>query len=175
MFKASRGIEDIYARSRCGIKTSWPWLRSDWPNRDWRHGRYVTTTPSILGRVRSPAHVLIVDDERSNRQLLKVMLAPEGFSLLLAASGEEALALVATQPPDLILLDIMMPGMDGYEVLARLKASRGSSSIPVIMISALDDRPARMVGLQAGTYEGSVDSNVPHRAPAPDSRHGRIV
>jgi CheY-like chemotaxis protein len=62
------------------------------------------------------ARVLIVDDERHNRQLLTVMLAPEGFHLLTAASGEEALAMVALHPPDLILLDIMMPGMDGYQV-----------------------------------------------------------
>jgi len=66
------------------------------------------------GPLDHPARVLIVDDERPNRQLLEVMLAPEGFELLSAASGEEALALVRRQPPDLILLDVMMPGMDGY-------------------------------------------------------------
>jgi CheY-like chemotaxis protein len=65
-----------------------------------------------------PARVLIVDDERHNRDLLEVMLAPEGLLLQAAASGEEALAKVAQEPPDLILLDIMMPGMDGYIVTA---------------------------------------------------------
>ena len=66
-----------------------------------------------------PARILIVDDEPHNRQLLEVMLTPEGFCLLTAASGEEALAMVAQQPPDLILLDVMMPGMDGYQVAAQ--------------------------------------------------------
>ncbi len=68
-----------------------------------------------------PARVLIVDDERHNRQVLEVMLAPEGWLLQTAASGEETLAMVAQQPPDLILLDIMMPGMDGYQVAASIK------------------------------------------------------
>ena len=62
------------------------------------------------------ARVLIVDDELRNRQLLEVMLTPEGVTLQTASSGEEALAIVAEQPPDLILLDIMMPGIDGYQV-----------------------------------------------------------
>ena len=69
-----------------------------------------------------PACVLIVDDERHNRELLEVMLKPEGFLLLSAANGEEALAIMSRQPPDLILLDVMMPGMDGYEVARRIKS-----------------------------------------------------
>ena len=60
--------------------------------------------------------VLIVDDERHNCRLLEVMLGPEGFDLLTAMSGEDALAMVAQQAPDLVLLDVMMPGVDGYEV-----------------------------------------------------------
>ena len=87
-----------------------------------------------------PARILIVDDERHNRQLLEVMLAPEGFLLQTAASGEEALAIVAQQPPDLILLDIMMPGMDGYQVAASIKGNLATRNIPVIMVTALDDR-----------------------------------
>ena len=99
------------------------------------------------------ARILIVDDERYNRQLLEVMLAPEGFHLLTAASGEEALAMVAQQPPDLILLDIMMPGMDGYQVAAKIKGDRATKNIPVIMVTALDDRSARMLGLSAGAED----------------------
>jgi CheY-like chemotaxis protein len=76
-----------------------------------------------------PARILIVDDERHNRQLLEVMLKPEGHCLLTAASGEEALALVAQHPPDVILLDIMMPGMDGYEVTSKLKGNRATKNI----------------------------------------------
>src|SRR6185295_11209216 len=100
-----------------------------------------------------PAHVLIVDDERHNRQLLEVMLAAEGYILLTAASGEEALAMVALEPPDLILLDIMMPGMDGYEVTARIKGNPAAKNVPIILVSGLDDRDARMLGLSAGAED----------------------
>ncbi len=97
--------------------------------------------------------ILIVDDERHNRQLLEVMLAPEGFLLDTACSGEEALGLVAKQPPDLILLDIMMPGMDGYEVARRVKANPLTRSIPVVMVTAIDDRKAMLLGLSAGAED----------------------
>jgi signal transduction histidine kinase/DNA-binding response OmpR family regulator len=106
-----------------------------------------------LDRSDAPACILIVDDERHNRELLEIMLKPEGFLLLSAASGEEALALVARQPPDLILLDVMMPGMSGYEVVAKLKADPASKHIPVIMLTALDDRNAKMLGLNAGAED----------------------
>ena len=101
----------------------------------------------------TPACILIVDDEPHNRQLLEVMLKPEGFLLLSAANGEEALALVARQPPDLILLDVMLPGMDGYQVAARIKSDPATSNIPVIMLTALDDRNARILALSAGADE----------------------
>jgi signal transduction histidine kinase len=100
-----------------------------------------------------PASVLIVDDERHNRALLEVMLAPEGFHLLTAASGEQALAMVAEQPPDLILLDVMMPGMDGYQIAAVIKDNPASKHIPIIMITALDDHDARLSGLNAGAED----------------------
>ena len=100
-----------------------------------------------------PARILIVDDKSTNRQLLEVMLRPEGFVLLSAASGEEALAIVAQQPPDLILLDIMMPGMDGYQVAGTIKGNRATRNIPIIIITALDDRRARMIGLGAGAED----------------------
>ena len=99
------------------------------------------------------ARILVVDDERYNRDLLEVMLRPEGFELLGAAGGAEALALVAEQPPDLILLDIMMPQMDGYEVVASLKGNTATENIPVIMITDLDDRASRMRGLTAGAED----------------------
>src|ERR1700692_1201961 len=100
-----------------------------------------------------PARILIVDDERHNRQLLEVMLAPDGFHLVTAASGEEALAIVAQAPPDLILLDVMMPGMDGYQVAEKIKSDPATKSIAVIMLTALDDRNARMLGLNAGAED----------------------
>jgi two-component system cell cycle sensor histidine kinase/response regulator CckA len=97
--------------------------------------------------------VLIVDDERHNRQLLEAMLAPEGYLLLTATSGEDALAVIAHQPPDLILLDIMMPGMDGHQVVATIKGDSATKNIPVIIVTALDDRQSRMRGLQAGAED----------------------
>lgn len=100
-----------------------------------------------------PARILIVDDEPHNRRLLEVMLKPEGFVLLTAASGEEALAIVAQETPDLVLLDVMMPGMDGFEVTRRIKGDFATKSIPVIVVTALDDREARMRGLTAGAED----------------------
>jgi two-component system sensor histidine kinase/response regulator len=110
----------------------------------------VKTAPGISDR---QARVLIVDDEPHNRQLLQVMLGPEGMILLTADSGRAALAMVASEAPDLILLDVMMPDLDGYEVAAILKADPFTRKIPVIMITALDDREARMRGLTAGAED----------------------
>ena len=114
------------------------------------HASKMKPSPSLAD---SPACILIVDDERHNRELLEVMLKPEGFILLSAATGEEALTIVARQPPDLILLDVMMPGMSGYEVVERIKSDPDAKSIPVIMLTALDDRNARMLGLSAGAED----------------------
>ena len=100
-----------------------------------------------------PPRVLIVDDERRNVELLKVMLAPEGYTILTASNGPEALGLLEDQQPDLILLDVMMPGMDGYEVAGKIKANPATKNIPVIMLTALDDRNARMLGLNAGAED----------------------
>ncbi|MGI8402573.1 MAG: response regulator [Gemmatimonadaceae bacterium] len=99
------------------------------------------------------ARVLIVDDERSNRQVAEAMLAPEGYDIVTASSGEEALAIIDRAPPDIVLLDIMMPGMDGYEVTARIKGSTATRSIPVIIVTALDARDARLRGLDAGAED----------------------
>ena len=101
----------------------------------------------------SPARILIVDDDLHNRLLLEVMLAPDGYAIVSAPTGEEALVMVAQQPPDLILLDVMMPGMHGYQVVARIKSNPATKHIPVIMLSALDDRNSRMHGLSAGAED----------------------
>jgi len=99
------------------------------------------------------ARILIVDDERHNRDLLEVMLAPEGHLVVTAASGAEALAMIAVQPPDLILLDVMMPGMDGIQVAAAVKGHLATRNIPVIMVTALNDREARLQALNAGAED----------------------
>lgn len=100
-----------------------------------------------------PATLLIVDDEPQVRKLLETLLQHEGYQTLTAGSGEEALQLVAQQPPDLILLDIMMPGMDGYEVASQLKGDEVTAGIPIIMLSALSEPSARVNGLEAGAEE----------------------
>ena len=100
-----------------------------------------------------PATILIVDDELQNRRLLEALLRSEGYLTVSVASGEEALAAVASQAPDLILLDIMMPGMDGYQVAKILKTNPASSNIPIIMVTAQIDRGARLAGLNAGAEE----------------------
>jgi len=100
-----------------------------------------------------PARILIVDDDHQNRHLLEVMLAPEGYIVQTAARGEVALAMVAQQPPDLILLDIMMPGMDGYEVAGRLKGNLATRHIPFIMVTALSDHNTRLRGFDAGAED----------------------
>lgn len=101
----------------------------------------------------SPATLLIVDDEPHIRKLLETLLQHEGYNTLSADSGEEALQLVAQQPPDLILLDIMMPGMDGYEVANQLKGNPATANIPIIMLSALSETSARVSGLETGAEE----------------------
>lgn len=100
-----------------------------------------------------PATLLIVDDEPQVRKLLETLLQHEGYQTVCAGSGEEALQLVAQQPPDLILLDIMMPGMDGYEVASQLKGDETTAGIPIIMLSALSEPSARVSGLETGAEE----------------------
>ena len=97
--------------------------------------------------------ILIVDDKRPNRLVLEGMLRPEGFFLQSAASGQETLALVTQQAPDLILLDLLMPGIDGYQVVGAIKGNPATRNIPIIIITALDDREARMRALGAGAED----------------------
>jgi putative nucleotidyltransferase with HDIG domain len=94
--------------------------------------------------------ILIVDDEPSGRETLAALLKPQGYQLAFAANGAEALALVAAQDPDLILLDVMMPELDGFEVCRRLRATPAVAEIPIILLTALDDRESRLQGIEAG-------------------------
>ena len=85
------------------------------------------------------ARILIVDDEPDNRTLLELILEREGFVTTSATCGEDALECVYLAPPNLILLDVMMPGMDGYEVTRRLKADPATRRIPIMIMSAASD------------------------------------
>jgi diguanylate cyclase (GGDEF)-like protein len=99
------------------------------------------------------ATILIVDDELNNREQLEHFLKPDGYRTIGAASGSQALASISDEAPDLILLDVTMPGMDGYEVATVLKNDPATSSIPIIMVTGQAGRGARMVGLDTGVEE----------------------
>ena len=97
-----------------------------------------------------PTRILVVDDERRNRDLLEVLLVADGHDVVTASCGEDALAMLAAEPVDLVLLDVMMPGMDGYQVVSRIRGEQATGHIPVVLISALDDSSSRAHGLRAG-------------------------
>ncbi len=97
-----------------------------------------------------PPLLLLVDDDALARLALEAMLAGDGYRLETAADGSEALVLAARLLPDLILLDVLMPGMDGYEVCRRLRADPALAEVPVLMLTALDDAASRLLGLDAG-------------------------
>ena len=107
----------------------------------------------IINSPQKPSTVLIVDDEAWNVKLLETLLQAEGYATIVARNGHEALALAAAKKPDLILLDVMMPDMGGFETVARLKADPHTKQMPVIMVTALDDRESKLRALEAGAEE----------------------
>lgn len=96
------------------------------------------------------ARILVVDDILPNVKLLEAKLSSEYYDVLTATSGEEALQRVAQDSPDIILLDVMMPGMDGFEVCRRIKENPAYAHIPVVMVTALTDTSDKVRGLEAG-------------------------
>ncbi|MDD1782132.1 response regulator [Enterovibrio sp. ZSDZ35] len=96
--------------------------------------------------------VLVVDDEPSNLHVMRTILQDQ-YTLVFAKSGERAIELTIQQRPDLILLDIMMPGMNGYEVCRQLKQERTLSHIPIVIVSALDEYQSEVEGLKAGAAD----------------------
>jgi two-component system cell cycle response regulator len=96
------------------------------------------------------ARILVVDDIEANVRLLEAKLTAEYYEVVTAADGVQALAAAAEHDPDIILLDVMMPGMDGFEVCRRLKADPATRHIPVVLVTALDGRRDRLSGLEAG-------------------------
>ena len=98
----------------------------------------------------SNARILVVDDEPQNIRLLQIRLQADGYAVLAANSGQEALELVQENAPDLILLDIMMPGMNGFEVCQRIRAEEATQFIPVVMVTALLEQEDRIKAIEAG-------------------------
>lgn len=94
--------------------------------------------------------ILIVDDEPRGRELLEALLAPLGCQLEFAADGMEAYQQTVKHQPDLVLLDVMMPELDGFEVCRRIRSTPGVAEVPIVMVTALDDRDSRLAAIQAG-------------------------
>ncbi|HXE74062.1 MAG TPA: HD domain-containing phosphohydrolase [Candidatus Xenobia bacterium] len=107
--------------------------------------------PSLAGGAgRARARVLVVDDLEANRRLLTSLLEPLGYEIFTAADGREALEQTEQHPPDVILLDVMMPEMDGLEVCARLKSDPRTRLIPIVVITALHGEPEKVRAIEAG-------------------------
>ena len=110
------------------------------------------------------AHILIVDDDSRITDLLRRILAYEGYSVAIAASGSEALNRSLERPPDLIVLDIMMPGLDGLEVAQRLREA--GDNVPILMLTARDTVADRVKGLETGADDYLVKPFAPEELVA---------
>ena len=97
--------------------------------------------------------VLVVDDIAVNVILLAERLKLASYQVVTAMSGEEALRIIRQSPPDIVLLDVMMPGMSGYEVCQQIRREEKSARLPVVMVTALDRDSDRQIGLEAGADE----------------------
>ena len=98
----------------------------------------------------TPARILVVDDTPANVKLLVDVLTAKGYRLSAAVNGEEALARIGAEVPDLVLLDIMMPGLSGYDVCRRLRADPATALLPVVLCTSLDPKQERINGIEAG-------------------------
>lgn len=98
----------------------------------------------------SAARILVVDDTPSNLKLLGDLLAVKGYAVTTAASGEEALAKLAQVAPDLVVLDVMMPGLSGYDVCRRIRENPATTLLPIVMATSLDPQSERVKGIEAG-------------------------
>jgi class 3 adenylate cyclase len=105
---------------------------------------------SAAGTASTPPKVLIVDDTPLNLKLLGDLLAIKGYAVTTAPSGEEALAKLVADTPDIVLLDVMMPGLSGYDVCRRIRANADTALLPVVMVTSLDPQQERVRGIEAG-------------------------
>ena len=114
-------------------------------------GREMSAADAVMSP-RQPV-ILCVDDVAANLELLESILVPRGYAVVGAGSGKDALAMIKSQAIDLVLLDVMMPGMDGFEVCRQIKADQALRNIPVIMLTALTAREERIRSIEAGAEE----------------------
>jgi adenylate cyclase len=96
------------------------------------------------------AKILVVDDTANNVKLLRDLLTMRGYAVVTASSGAEGLEQIDKERPDLVLLDVMMPGMNGYDVCRKIRENPATAILPVVMVTALDPGPERIKGLEAG-------------------------
>ena len=104
----------------------------------------------LVGNTLPAPLILVVDDTPENVDLLTDMLSARGYRVVGASSGPEALEIIRSEAPQLVLLDVMMPGMSGYEVCSEIRRNPGTETLPVVMVTALDAKAARIKGLEAG-------------------------
>ena len=120
------------------------------------------------------ARILVVDDVEPNVRLLEAKLTLEYYEVLTAMDGATALEIAAAERPDIILLDVMMPGMDGFETCRRLKADPVTRHIPVVLVTALDGREDKIKGLGVGARSPRVRAvRLPPPSAAPATSRGR--
>jgi len=100
--------------------------------------------------VTAPAKVLVVDDTPHNVKLLADLLGVKGYAVTTAVNGEEALVKVVSEKPDIVLLDVMMPGLSGYDVCRRLRADAQTALLPIVLVTSLDPQQERVKGIEAG-------------------------
>ena len=109
-----------------------------------------TNTSDWKNTLPEKSTILIVDDEQVSRYTVEILLAAEGYNLVFAENGEDGLQKAEELVPDLMLLDVMMPGMDGFEVCQRLRNNKRLAELPIVMVTALDDRDSRLRGIKVG-------------------------
>ncbi len=104
--------------------------------------------------------ILMVDDEERNLLILEGILAPVQYTLNRATTGQEAMEKVLGDPPDLILLDVMMPGLSGFDVCRHLKSQEETRFIPILLVTALSDKDSKIQGAEAGDHIALIKSGV---------------
>jgi len=123
------------------------------PRLNFVHTELLEVLPTTAQVAAGSGLVLVVDDEEQNRSLLRDPLEARGYEVVEAENGLVALHLIAGRPPDVILLDVMMPHMDGFEVCRTLKNDPKTAHIPILMVTALSDRKERLMGIGAGAND----------------------
>jgi putative two-component system response regulator len=116
--------------------------------------------------VRQPGKVLVVDDVAANVELLRALLTREGYAVVSASDGQEALEKVASEQPDLVLMDVLMPKLSGYDVCERIKRTPATRLTPVVLITALHERERKIEGINAGADDFLTKPVDPHELRA---------